>query len=417
VRETAREHDVERHIRFGHKVVGAEWSSAQARWTVRAEHADTGETVTLTCGFFYLCSGYYHYDEGYTPEFEGIERFQGQVVHPQHWPDELDYTGKRVVVVGSGATAVTLVPAMAETAAHVTMIQRSPSYIVALPGEDPIANFLRRVLPAKAAYFLIRWKNVAFMSSTYALSKRRPELVKRVLRRALANRLPAGYDIDTHFTPKYDPWDQRMCLVPDGDLFEAIGEGSASVVTGHIDTFTESGVRMESGEELEADIVITATGLRMLGLAGLPLTVDGEAVDITERFAYKALMLDRVPNMAFSVGYTNASWTLKADLTSEYVCRLLNHMDAHSYDRVMPHNTDPTVQPEPFLDLASGYVLRALKDLPKQGSKPPWRLRQNYAYDIVTRRHRPLEDGAMEFARVADTGAAHERTQPQPAAA
>jgi cation diffusion facilitator CzcD-associated flavoprotein CzcO len=305
---------------------------------------------------------------------------------------------------------------MAGEAAHVTMVQRSPTYIVSLPGEDPIANFLRRVLPAKAAYFLIRWKNVAFMSSTYTLSKRRPKLVKRILRRALERQLPAGYDIDTHFTPDYNPWDQRMCLVPDGDLFKSISDGSASVATGHIDTFTETGIRLQSGEEIEADVVITATGLRMLGLAGLPLTVDGEDVDITDRFAYKALMLDRVPNLAFAVGYTNASWTLKADLTSEYVCRVLNHMAAFGYDRAMPVNTDPSVHPEPFLDLASGYVLRALKDLPKQGSKPPWRLRQNYAYDIVTLRHRPIEDGVMEFARVAGTAAGAE-SERQPAAA
>jgi monooxygenase len=415
VKETAREHDVERHISFGHKVVGASWSSSEARWTVRAEH--DGEPVEVTCAFLYLCSGYFHYDAGYTPEFPGIERFRGEVVHPQHWPEDLDYDGKRVVVIGSGATAVTLVPAMAERAAHVTMLQRSPTYIVSMPGEDPIANFLRRVLPAKAAYFLIRWKNVAFMSGTYALSRRRPGLVKRILRRGLEGHLPEGYDIDTHFTPTYEPWDQRMCLVPDGDLFNAIRDGGASVATGRIDSFTETGVRLESGQELEADVVITATGLRMLGLAGLPMTVDGEAVDISERFAYKALMLDRVPNMAYAVGYTNASWTLKADLTSEFVCRVLNHMEADGYDRAMPHNTDPSVTPEPFLDLASGYVLRALDDLPKQGSKPPWRLRQNYAYDIVTLRHRPLEDGALEFSRVADTDAPGARTPREPAAA
>ncbi len=399
VRETAREHGVDEQIRFGHRVVGAQWDSHAASWTVQVERADTGETTTMTCGFLYLCSGYYHYDAGYTPEFEGIERFGGELVHPQHWPEDLDYAGKRVVVIGSGATAVTLVPAMAEKAAHLTMLQRSPSYIVALPGEDPIANFLRRRLPAKAAYFLIRWKNVAFMSGTYALSRRRPELVKRILRWDVERRLPAGYEIDTHFKPAYDPWDQRMCLVPDGDLFEAISDGSATVVTDHIDTFTETGIRLASGDELEADVVVTATGLRMLGLAGLPMTVDGEAVDMPSRLAYKALMLDRVPNMAYSVGYTNASWTLKADLTSEFVCRVLNHMDAHGYDRAMPHNRDPSVTPEPFLDLAAGYVLRALDDLPKQGSKVPWRLRQNYARDILTLRHGKLDDAAMKFAR------------------
>jgi len=406
VRETAREHDVGRNIRFGHKVVGAEWSSAEARWTVESERADTGERVSTTCSFLYLCSGYYHYDAGYTPEFEGTERFGGQIVHPQHWPEGLDYTAKRVVVVGSGATAVTLVPAMAPKAAHVTMLQRSPSYITALPGEDAIANFLRRVLPAKAAYFLVRWKNVLFMMLSFQLSRRRPAIMKWVIRKGAERQLPAGYDLDTHFKPAYDPWDQRLCVVPDGDLFEAISDGTASVTTDRIVTFTETGLRLSSGAELEADVIVTATGLRMLGLAGLPMKVDGRTVELPDRMAYKGMMLQDVPNMAFVVGYTNASWTLKADLTSEYLCRLLNHMDAHGYDRAVPVNNDPTVQPEPFMDLTSGYVRRALESLPKQGSKAPWRLRMNYPRDIVTLRHRPIADGTLQFRRARTAGTA-----------
>ncbi len=399
VRETAREHDVGRNIHFGHKVVGAEWSSAEACWTVEAERADTGERVPVTCSFLYLCSGYYHYDAGYTPEFEGIEDFGGQIVHPQHWPEDLDYTGKRVVVVGSGATAVSLVPAMAPEAEHVTMLQRSPSYITALPGEDVIANFLRRVLPAKAAYFLVRWKNVLIMVLSFQLSRRRPELMKWFIRMGAERQLPESYDLDTHFKPAYEPWDQRLCVVPDGDLFAAISKGTASVATDGIETFTETGLRLSSGAELAADVIVTATGLRMLGLAGLPMKVDGREVELPDRMAYKGMMLEDVPNMAFVVGYTNASWTLKADLTSEYLCRLLNHMDAHGYDRAVPVNDDPTVQPQPFMDLTSGYVQRALDSLPKQGSKAPWRLRMNYPRDIVTLRHRPIEDGTLQFRR------------------
>ncbi|MGI8846091.1 MAG: flavin-containing monooxygenase [Thermoleophilaceae bacterium] len=399
VRDTAREGGVERNIRFGHKAVAAQWSSPDARWTVQARREDTAQTVTMTCDFLYMCSGYYHYDAGYTPEFEGSERFGGQVVHPQHWPEDLDYEGKRVVVIGSGATAVTLVPAMAGHAAHVTMLQRSPSYVTALPGEDPIANFLRRALPAKLAYFLIRWKNVLLMVLGFQLSRRRPEVVKRFIRMAAARRLPPGYDLDTHFKPAYDPWDQRLCVVPDGDLFKAIADGDASVVTDHIERFTETGLQLTSGAELQADVIVTATGLRVLGLAGMQLTVDGRDVDVSQTMAYKSLMLDGVPNMAFVVGYSNASWTLKADLTSEYLCRLLNHMDAHGYDRAMPCNSDCSIEPEPFMDLTAGYVLRGLDQFPKQGSKAPWKLHMSYPRDIVTLRHRPIEDGTMQLSR------------------
>jgi cation diffusion facilitator CzcD-associated flavoprotein CzcO len=347
-----------------------------------------------------MCTGYYHYSEPYTPVFEGVERFKGQVVHPQHWSDDIDYAGKRVVVIGSGATAVTLVPAMAEQAAHVTMLQRSPTYIVSLPGEDPIANFLNRTLPAKAAYAITRWKNVLVTTAFFQLSRRRPRFVKGLLRKGVMRELPAGYDVDKHFRPKYNPWDQRVCLVPDGDLFAAIKNGSASIATDTIDTFTESGIRLSSGEELEADIVVSATGLNLLALGGTELSVDGEPVEIPNTVGYKGMMLSGVPNMAISIGYTNASWTLKCDLTCEYACRLINHMDEHGYRQATPELA-PGTPTEPFIDLKSGYVQRSLDKFPKQGARSPWRLYQNYARDIVTLRYGAIEDEALVFSNPA----------------
>jgi monooxygenase len=396
VRRTARERGIDRKIRFHHRVVAAEWSSEDSRWAVEAERTDTGETVRLTCGFLWACSGYYRYDEGYTPEFEGVERFSGPVVHPQHWPEDLDYAGKRVVVIGSGATAVTLVPAMAEKASQVTMLQRSPTYIASLPAEDPIAHRLRRILPKRAVYAIVRWKNVLLQTGFYQLSRRRPELVKKMIRRGVEHALPAGYDIDTHFKPQYNPWDQRMCLVPDGDLFRAISSGKAEVVTDRVERFTENGLLLESGRELEADAIVTATGLNLLFLGGMGLGVDGEEVDVTQAMAYRGMMLSGIPNFAFTVGYTNASWTLKADLVSEYVCRLLAHMQAHGYTRCLPER-DPAIAEMPLLDFTAGYVLRSLDDFPKQGSREPWRLRQNYVLDIRTIRRGAIDDGSMKF--------------------
>jgi monooxygenase len=397
VRDTAREHDVERNIRFHHRVVDAKWSTPDARWTVEVERTDTGETEHITCGFLFTCTGYYRYDEGYTPEFEGAERFRGRVVHPQFWTDDVDYEGKRVVVIGSGATAVTLVPAMADRAAHVTMLQRSPSYVVSLPGQDPMARALRRFLPTRAAYGIVRWKNVLLMMLTFQLSRRRPEFVKRLIRKGVERRLPAGYDVETHFNPPYNPWDQRMCLVPDDDLFQAIAAGSASVVTDRIETFTETGLKLASGTELQADLVVTATGLNMLPLGGIQLTVDDRRVELPETIAYKGMMLGGVPNLAFAIGYTNASWTLKAELTCEYVCRLLNQMDARGYRICTPRNRDPSVKPEPFIDFSSGYILRAIDKFPRQGSRAPWRLYQNYPLDILKLRYGEIEDEAMEL--------------------
>src|SRR5512139_293390 len=334
--DTARERGVDERIRFHHRVVRAEWSTEDARWTVVAEVGATGETVRMTCSFLSVCSGYYRYDEGYTPELPGVDRFTGELVHPQHWPEDLDYEGKRVVVIGSGATAVTLVPAMAEQAGHVTMLQRSPSYVASIPARDPLADLLRRRLPTRLAYPLVRWKNVLVSMVSFQLSRRRPALMKALLRKGAQRLLPEGYDVDTHFAPAYDPWDQRLCLVPDGDLFKAIRRGRATVVTDRIETFTERGLRLESGAELEADIVVTATGLNLLPAGGMTIVVDGREVDLSRTVSYKGMMLSGVPNFALTLGYTNASWTLKADLVAQYVCRLLNHMGINGYQVVTP---------------------------------------------------------------------------------
>jgi cation diffusion facilitator CzcD-associated flavoprotein CzcO len=387
LRDTAQAYGIDQQIRYHHRVIAASWSSAEARWTVEVERTDTGETLQLTCGFLLGCTGYYRYDHGHTPAFPGSERFRGQIVHPQHWPEDLDYAGKRVVIIGSGATAVTLVPAMARTAAHVTMLQRSPSYITSLPSVDPVAQQLHRVLPDRAVSSIVRWKNVLVQLGIFQLSRRRPELVKRLLRKMLARQLPAGYDIDRHFTPRYDPWDQ----------FKALRKGSASVVTDHIDTFTETGIRLRSGEELAADIIVTATGLSLLMLGGIQLTVDGAAVPVPERKTYKGMMLEGVPNFAFAIGYTNASWTLKADLTGEYLCRLLRHMDAHGYRKCVPQNDDPAVTERPLLDFSAGYIQRSIDQLPRQGSKAPWRLWMNYPADVLALRFGSVTDQAMKF--------------------
>jgi monooxygenase len=402
VRDTAREGGIDRHIRFNHRVVRADWSMPESRWTVEAQRTDTGETVVVTCNFLFLCTGYYRYDEGYTPALPGIERFGGQVIHPQHWPEDLDYSGKRVVVIGSGATAVTLVPAMAPDAAHVTMLQRSPSYVVSLPNEDPIARAVRRVLPPRAAYVAVRWKNVILGMLFFQLSRRRPELAKKLIRQGIAKELPQE-QVDAHFTPRYNPWDQRVCLVPDGDLFAAMRSGRASVATDTIDTFTEEGIRLSCGEELEADIVVTATGLNLLALGGAELAVDGRVVELPESLGYKGMMFRDVPNLAVALGYTNASWTLKADLTAEYVCRLLNHMAEHGFTQVTPRDHEPGRPTQPFLDLNSGYVLRSIDQFPRQGLKAPWRLYQNYARDIIMLRHGAIDDGVLEFAAAAET--------------
>jgi monooxygenase len=394
--EAIDENGLESRIRLGHRVVGAEWSSETARWTVTVERPGEADQLKLSCEFLFSCSGYYRYEKGYTPELEGIERFGGPVVHPQHWPEDLDYDDKRVVVIGSGATAVTLVPALAERAAKVTMLQRTPTYVMSLPAEDPISTALSRVLPDRATYFLVRWKNVILTSAFYRASRRWPKLMRRLIRRATVRALPEGYDVDTHFNPPYNPWDQRVCLIPDGDLFRAIGAGKADVVTDTIAGFTESGIRLGSGVEQEADIVVTATGLDLIPFGGVELAVDGEPVSLPDTIAYKAMMLSGVPNFAFALGYTNASWTLKAELTAEYVCRLLNHIDSHGWKAAVPVRA-PGVEEAPFLDFTPGYVLRALHRFPKQGTVAPWRVKQSYPHDLRSLRYGSVEEGMRFF--------------------
>ena len=439
IRDTAAEHGVDKAIRYNHRVRRASWSSDDARWTVEAEIATGGveiaqgraklnrskvevengrnngtvqgktesaqngtetsqdETIVqFTCNFLYLCTGYYDYTNGYTPEWAGVERFKGTIVHPQKWPEGLDYTDKRVVVIGSGATAVTLVPAMAERAAHVTMLQRSPSYIVSRPEVDKLAIWLRRCLPDKTAYAVSRWKNVLNATFFYNLARKRPEFFKWMVARGVKKYLQTEFDAK-HFSPRYNPWDQRMCFVPDADLFNEMRNGRVSVVTDHIETFTENGILLKSGEHLDADIIVTATGLVMKLFSGMQLVVDGAPVDLPKTLVYKGMMFSDVPNLAFAVGYTNASWTLKCDLTAEYVCRLLNYMDQHGHAFCVPRVNDPSVEAEPVIDFNSGYVLRALDKLPRQGSKTPWRLHQNYVKDLSMMRYGRVDDAAMEF--------------------
>jgi cation diffusion facilitator CzcD-associated flavoprotein CzcO len=396
---TAQRYDVLDKIRLGRRVVRAEWSSDRAGWSVEVSTGEGGEPEQLTCGFLMMCTGYYRYDRGYTPAFPGAERFAGPIVHPQLWPDDLEYADKDVIVIGSGATAVTLVPAMATTARHVTMLQRSPSYVLSVPGQDEMAERLRRRLPAMAAYQLVRWRNVAVMALLYQLSRRRPGLIKRLIRRGIERQLPIGYDVDTHFRPQYDPWDQRMCFVPDGDLFAALSSGAASVVTDQIETFTERGIRLRTGGELKADVIVTATGLHLLPLGGIALTVDGRDVDLPRAIAYKGMMLSGVPNFAFAMGYTNASWTLKADLSARYVCRVLNHMRRHGFRQCVPTLDEPEPDREPLINLASGYVLRSVSEFPAQGSTRPWRVHQNYAMDLLDFRLGKLADGVLRFSR------------------
>ncbi|MEV6772237.1 NAD(P)/FAD-dependent oxidoreductase [Nocardia sp. NPDC051030] len=396
VRDTAAENGIDKHIRYRHRVLRASWSSAENRWTVTAEH--DGEQVVITANFLFSCSGYYRYDVGYTPDFQGTERFSGPIVHPQHWPEKLDVAGKKVVIVGSGATAVTLGPALAEQGAHITMLQRSPSYIISMPARDAFADRVRRILPARAAYALARAKNVGLSTFMYQVSQRYPKRMRAWIHGLQERWLPPGYDIDTHFNPRYNPWDQRLCLVPNGDLFRAIRQGKLDMVTDRIDTFTETGLHLASGRDLEADIIITATGLNLTVFGGIDLVVDGREIKLPDAMAYKAMMLSDVPNFAFIIGYTNASWTLKADLVCEYVVRLLRHMDAKGYAKATPIR-DPSVGTSPFLNFEPGYVLRALDILPKQGDRAPWKLHMNYLRDLPKLRYGKLTDPAMVFER------------------
>ena len=397
LRETAKAFRIDEKIRFGHRVQRASWCSRTATWTVHAQRGPERTPVSFTCQFLFMCSGYYRYDQGYTPEFPDRERFGGRIVHPQHWPADLDYAGQQVVVIGSGATAVTLVPELARQAAQVTMLQRSPTYVVSRPSVDRLANRLRRWLPLRLAYGLTRWKNVLLGQYFFGLCRRKPALARRGLLRMVRAELGPDYDVATHFTPRYNPWEQRLCLVPDGDFFRAIRGGRATVVTDEIERFTATGIRLKSGRELPADLIVTATGLSLQLLAGVAFEVDGRPVDPAASLSYKGMMYSDLPNLASSFGYTNASWTLKSDLTARYVCRLLNHLARTGARQCTPRLTDPAVTPEKWVDFSSGYFQRSIDAFPRQGSRRPWKLHQNYALDIVSLKFGALDDGTMAF--------------------
>lgn len=397
LQEAAAETGVDQHIRYGHKVCSASWSSQSARWTVVAQRTDTGESVEISCQFLLMCSGYYDYEQGYTPDFPGSDDFKGRMVHAQHWPEDLDCRGKNVVVIGSGATAVTLIPELARETAHTIMLQRSPTYIASVPEEDSTAAHLHRFLPGSWVYRITRWKRVLFQIYVYALSRKRPALVKKFLLNQVREALGEDYDVKTHFTPSYNPWDQRLCAVPEGDLFKAIRENRAEVVTDHIDRFTEGGIRLQSGRELAADIIVLATGLNLKFMGGAQLSVDGVAIDPSELFVYRGMMFGNMPNLAQVFGYTNASWTLKSDLTGEFICRILNYLRKSGLSVATPRLEAGHVEEEPMLNLNSGYVLRSVGRFPKQGVSFPWRLYQNYILDFVQLRFRPLKDKVLEF--------------------
>jgi monooxygenase len=399
IRETAEAYGIDRKIRFRHRVTCASWSSADALWTIDVERGAERQPLRFTCNFLFGCTGYYDYANGYAPEFPGAENFKGAIVHPQHWPESLDYAGKRVVVIGSGATAVTIIPVIAERAAHVTMLQRSPTYIVARPSQDALARALRRRLPTRIAYAIARWYYVLFGIYFFNLSRRKPEAVKKWIISQAQAQLGADFDVKTHLTPRYNPWDQRLCLAPDADFFRAIKAGKADVVTDQIATFTDSGIGLRSGNELAADIIITATGLKMQLLGGIAVSVDGQPVKFAETMNFKGVMFSDVPNLFAAFGYTNASWTLKCDLTCAYAARLINYMDRRGYIACTPRRRDPSVAPEPLIDFSSGYIQRAIDQFPRQGSRKPWKLYQNYVKDLLSLRFGSIDDGALEFER------------------
>ena len=405
LRETITENGLDAHIRYHHRVLAASWSTADARWTVDVERTDTGERLQLSAGWLFCAGGYYRYDEGFTPVFPGRERFRGPIVHPQHWPEDLDHAGKRVLVIGSGATAVTLVPAMAETAGHVTMLQRTPSYVMPVPRNDALADRLRALLGEERAFALTRRKNIARGIGIWKFCQRYPRAARRLIRWVNTKQLPEGYPVDEHFTPPYDPWDQRLCAVPDGDLFRAIRNGTADVVTDRIETFTEDGVLLASGRELEADVIVTATGLNVQAIGGISLTVDGEPVHLPDTVAYKGMMLSGVPNFVLAIGYTNSSWTLKIGLLCEHFCRLLTYMGAHGYDVARPEPSDPDMPTRPFLDFAAGYIRRAVDRLPRQGDRVPWLTSMSYHSDVKLLRADSVTDPELHLSRSADRAA------------
>ena len=398
IRDTAREYGVERHVRFQHRVNRIAWSSQDARWRIEAERGAAKEPVRFTCNFLMMCAGYYSYQAGYTPAFAGMARYRGAIVHPHDWTDKVDYRGKRVVVIGSGATAVTLIPEIAKEAAHVTMLQRSPTYIVAWPDEDAIANGLRRFLPLKLASALTRWKNILRLRYFYRLGKRKPARLKKLILWGVRSALGTDPEVMRHFTPRYNPWEQRLCLTPNGDFFRSMREGRTSVVTDTVDTFTETGIALKSGAKLEADLVVTATGIELLTAGGAEMTIDGRRIEPGSLVSYKGAMYADVPNFVTVFGYINASWTLKADLIARFACRLINHMDRRGYRACVPRSRGADLGRAPFVDFTSGYFARAQSSQPKQGAREPWRVHQDYVKDLIAFRYRALDDGVMEFA-------------------
>lgn len=395
--ETVDEFAIREKIRFGQHVKEASWSSDEALWTIITHNDDTGEKEVYTCNFLFSCSGYYNYDEGYTPDFKGWDRFKGRIVHPQKWTEDIDYDNKRVLLIGSGATAITLVPELSKKAKHVTMIQRSPTYLLSLPTEDKMAIWLNKTIPIKWAYKITRWKHIRLGRFWYWFSRKFPELMKKMIKKGIKKELGEDFDVETHFTPTYDPWDQRLCFVADNDLYDALNEKKASIVTDHIETFTEKGILMKSGTELEGDLIVTATGLNLIFLGGVELKVNGEPVDFSEKLSYRRMMFSDIPNLAQSFGYTNASWTLGCDLTSQYVSQLLNYMDEKGYAQCCPRVKNPDMELKPWLDFQPGYIKRKLHELPKQGNEEPWIVKQNYLYDRKSIKKGEIEDGVLEF--------------------
>ena len=397
VQETAREFRLEEKVQYGLCITDADWSSARQQWTVTATHEKTGETRQFTCHFLLSCAGYYNYDHGYRPTFDGEENFRGEIIHPQFWPDNLDYSGKKVVVIGSGATAVTIVPAMAEKAGHVTMLQRSPSYIMAMPDTDKISMALNKILPKKVVFSLARKRNILFQRGLYLASMRWPNAMRKIMLRHM--RRKAGPNIDPrHLTPTYNPWEQRLCAAPDGDFFKALRSGNADMVTDHIDHFSENGIVLKSGQTLEADIIVTATGLDVQLMGGLDLKLDGQAVDMTRKMTYKGIMLQDVPNYAWIFGYTNAPWTLKCDIGGRYICRLFDAMDRQGASAVRPVDTEGQEAGTGMLDdFAPGYIVRAQDRMPRQGAGGPWKVTMHYGKDKKMLVDDPVADGVLQF--------------------
>ena len=398
--EAVTENGIHKHILFEHKVVSTNWDSTHARWHTNILNIQTGEHCQYISRFFFSCTGYYNYDKGYTPDFKEVDSFKGDVIHPQHWPKDLDYAGKNVIVIGSGATAITLVPAMAATAGHVTMLQRTPTYVASMPEQDVIANFMRRYLPAKLAYGLTRWRKILLGMLMYNIARRRPESIKKFIRDDIIDVLGEDYPVDKHFKPSYQPWDQRVCIAPDGDLFHAIKNGSACVVTDHIDKFTATGVKLRSGDELPADIIVTATGLQLDVMGSYELSVDNKPFYPSDSYCYKSMMLSGLPNFAFSMGYTNASWTLKSDLVGQYVCRLINHMDQHQHQYCQPVLPNKDIKAQPLISFSSGYIVRSLDKMPKQGPDKPWKVNQNYILDLINLKYASVVDDNMVFSSI-----------------